>query len=758
MLLSTVFERNVFSLMILILVLSAGAQAQTVPGKQGPTIVDIKRTNSEIVIDGNADEAAWEDAASISLNYERFPDINAEPDVQTQCLVTYDQNNLYVSFKASDPRPDKIRAHFMDRDSRERLMRDDHVGFSIDPFNNEQWSLQFRINPLGVQADAVYSDRRNSTDYSWDAIWASDGTITEDGYVVEVRIPFSSINVPSDSLQNWRFSAFRNYPRSVQHRIRSHPINLNEQSFLAQFNRIRGFENLSSGLNLKLNPVLTAKRTDNNSGSGSGGLDQGSVKLNPGGNVQWGIQPNLNLSATVNPDFSQIEADALQLRENRRFVLSFPEKRPFFLESSEIFETPLNAVFTRSIIEPKGGIKMTGKLGSHSFGTFITQDQSNRILFPSNQSSDDNILNNHSYSGIFRYQTRLKDNGSVGILGEARQSPDSNYRNYVGGVDGYWRFFKSNSLQFQYLQSTTNYGEGIAQAFNQPSDQFGGSALNLDLSHSSRKWAGTAEYTSISSGFRNDNGFLPRANFQTFSASAKRIFRGDSEGWFSSIQFGPAYDVTTDQSGTLTDRSVSFSATYTGPLQSEVFTSYSISKRRFDGRTFAGLDTGVFFFRLQPAGMLSKFRLYSAYGKTVDFTNVRRARELIIHPGLTLNISRKLNIEIDPNYQRLSNNGHTIFNTYLLGTRLMYHFNKKTFVRSILQYRNVDRNLSEFNNPASLNSSTESFFYQLLFSYKINPQSKLFLGYSSGYEGINQHPLQIQTRTGYLKVGYAWVL
>ena len=370
-----------FLLLVLIVILPAISYGQA--GEKSKN--QIEKVDSEITIDGNIEEPAWQRADTIRITYERFPETNAEPPVKTLSLVTYDQNNLYVSFKASDPQPQEIRAHLMDRDSREQLMRDDHVGFTIDPFNNEQWGLQFRINPLGVQADAIYSNQRNSTDYSWDAIWESEGKITDDGYEVEVRIPISSINVPSDSLQDWRFSAFRNYPRSVQYRFRSHPVDLDEQSLMAQFNQISGFENLSSGLNLQISPVLTAKRTDNASGSNNSGLDRGAVNIDPGGNIQWGIKPNLNLSATINPDFSQIEADALQFRENRRFALSFPEKRPFFLESSEIFETPLNAVFTRSVIQPNAGLKMTGKMPSQSFGAFVTQDQSSRMLFPANQ-------------------------------------------------------------------------------------------------------------------------------------------------------------------------------------------------------------------------------------------------------------------------------------------------------------------------------------------------------------------------------------
>lgn len=717
----------------------------------------VKKVTAPPVIDGLLDDPAWERAVAVSLDHERFPDPNAEPPVETRFYITYDNQNLYVAFKASDPDPEVIRAHLMDRDQRQQLSRDDHVGFTIDPFNNGQWGFRFRVNPLGVQADAVYSDESGRSSYSWDAIWESEGTITEEGYRVEIRVPLSSINVPAVERQTWRFQAFRNYPRNVRHRFLSRQVDLDNRSSMAQFDRLQGFENLSSGLNLEVNPVLTAKRSDRTGQGEAAGLQRGPVTLNPGGYLRWGIKPNVNLSATVNPDFSQIEADALRLRENERFVLSFPEKRPFFLESSEIFDTPFNAVFTRSVVDPDAGIKFTGKSGSHSYGTFVTRDRSNRMLFPSNQGSQQQVLDRPSYSEIFRYRNRISDRASVGLLAEGRQAEDASYHNYVGGVDGNLQFLDSNNLQFQYLRSSTDYTESIADTYGQPADAFGGDALMVQLNHSSANWQGHAMYGSISGDFRNDNGFFPRADIRQYVGRVNRIFRGNSDSWYSSISVGPALQVSTDLSGTVTDQSYSLSASVNGPLQSYVFTELNQSMQRFGGEVFDGMQAGVLFFRLQPGSFLTRFRFYSAYGEEVDFTNVRMGRQLVLHPGLTFDFGRSLNLELDPNFQRFIRQGRTIFTTYLLGTKLIYHFNRRTFLRAQTQYRYVDRNPSRYNNPGEVASSDESFFYQLLFSYKINPQSKLFLGYSSGYGAAENRPLSIRSRTGFLKAGYAWV-
>ncbi len=139
----------------------------------------VSLATSEIEIDGRLDEPAWRSATRIDLPYEWFPGENVEPPVQTECLVTFDERNLYVGFRAHDPEPEKIRAHLMDRDQINTLVQDDYVGFMLDTFNDQRRAFQFRINPLGVQAEAL--NGAGAEDWEWDIIWASAGRITDDG-------------------------------------------------------------------------------------------------------------------------------------------------------------------------------------------------------------------------------------------------------------------------------------------------------------------------------------------------------------------------------------------------------------------------------------------------------------------------------------------------------------------------------------------------------------------------------------------------
>ena len=185
------------------------------------------------------------------------------PPVETECLVTYDAKNLYVAFRAHDPKPADIRAHLMDRDDTDTLIQDDHVGVMIDTFNDERRAFQFRVNPLGVQADAVFSEQDGVEDFSWDMMWNAVGRITGDGYIVEMAFPLKQLRFKAgEGAQIWGFEAFRSWPRNVRHRISSQPRDRNKGCVLCQENKIAGLEGLAQGRNVELDPTATFSRTD----------------------------------------------------------------------------------------------------------------------------------------------------------------------------------------------------------------------------------------------------------------------------------------------------------------------------------------------------------------------------------------------------------------------------------------------------------------------------------------------------------------
>jgi hypothetical protein len=710
---------------------------------------------SKIKVDGFLDEEAWQKATLIDLPYEWMPGDNTPAPVKTDCLVTFDRANLYIAFRCFDPEPKKIRAHLMDRDATDTLIQDDHISVIIDAFNDERRGFQFRVNPLGVQADANFSELEGYEDFSWDAIWASAGNITDWGYAIEMAIPFNQLRFPrTEQKQTWGFSAERSWPRNVRHRIESHPRDRNKACLICQFNKISGFENISPGRNLEFDPTFTANRTDamDPASFPAGALDPGKVKAEPGITAKWGVTPNLILNATANPDFSQVEADVAQLDVNTRFALYYPEKRPFFLEGGDFFLTPIQAVFTRTVADPLWGAKLTGKIGRSALGFFAAQDRINNLIFPSNQGSLSTSLDENVFGGVLRYRHDVGKGSTLGLLYTGRAGED--YANHVAGADGFLRLSTSDNLSFQYLHSETNYPGAVARDFGQKQGVFGGDALQAQFAHQTRNWQFFLGYADVNAGFRADYGFLPRVDVRMFDGQLQRTFWSDGKKWFNRILFWLRAYHTSDHSGRMTDSRIAFGGAYDGPLQTQIQATGRINREFYQGQTYDVSDfvLGIMF---KPAGGLS-FGIDSNFAKAIDYNNFRPAQALRLGPYAELGLGRHINLNISHNLERLESGGLRTYTANLSQARLIYNFSTRAFVRAIVQYRDVDRVPERYLDPVDPHS--KGLFTQFLFSYKINPQTVLFLGYSDNSLGLQGIDITRTDRTFFLKIGYALVL
>lgn len=711
----------------------------------------VARAAGEIDIDGRMDEPAWRETAPIPLAWEWFPGDNTEPPVETVCRITYDTSNLYVGCEARDPDPGAIRAHLADRDDLDRTPQDDHIVVLLDPFNDERRAFQFRVNPLGVQMDAFLSTAEGFEDFSWDAIWRSAGRITSDGYVVEIALPFRSLRFPETSdMQTWGVILERSYPRSNRHRIRSMPTDRSNTCLLCQANKVTGLQGISPGSNVELYPTFTSSRSDSRSDFPSGDMENGDVDVEPGLDVRWGITPNLSLNATANPDFSQVEADVAQLDVNTRFALFFPEKRPFFLEGADIFQTPIDAVFTRTVADPLGGLKLSGKAGGNGMGLFAAYDRTTNLLFPANQGSSTGAIGDSSVTTVARYRRDLGQASYVGLLYTGRES-FADYHNRVAGVDAFWQISRSNSLRIQALGSQTAYDDSIAAAFGQPSGEFTGSGVSAQLLHMSRNWFANLEYDDLSPEFRADAGFVPRVDQRNVEAAVQRTFWGPRGAWYTQLSAGVSGEVFLDYDGTVTDRRESVFFGYLGPSQMTIHGGVNQRRTLFGGVEHDLVDANLSF-QLRPSGGLV-FGLHGGLGDQVDFNNNRTAFSVVAVPSAQLSIGRPITLNLSHVYQRLSFEGTHIFTANLFQLRGFYHFSTQVLVRAIVQLQDVRRNPAAYS--AAVEGEQRTLFTQLLFSYKLNPQTVAFLGYSDDRLGTGTVDLTQTGRTFFVKLGYA---
>jgi hypothetical protein len=710
----------------------------------------IEKAISEVTVDGVLDEPAWESARRFTLDYETWPSENTPALVETEAWVTYGESALYVGFHAYDPDPASIRARIADRDN---AFGDDFLGIGIDTFNDERRAFEFFVNPLGVQMDMFLDGVSGDESESWDAIWHSAGKITEDGYVVEMEIPFNQLRFPAGKQEHvWGFDLVRFYPREDRHRLSIHPLDRDNDCYLCQASKMKGFGGISPGRNIEVVPTLTGRQAEERTDFPTGDLEGGDPQNELGLTARWGMTPNLTLSATVNPDFSQVEADAAQLAVNQRFALFFPERRPFFLEGADFFSTPLDAVFTRNVASPDWGLKLTGKQGKSAIGVFVAEDEITNLLLPGAEGSDSTTLDFGSTDAVVRYRRDLGESSTLGVLMTHRGG--AGYANSVGGVDGLYRITDSDSLRFQWLRSSTEYPGEVLDEFEQPDGIFEDQAFSMSYRRSTREWNVYSSYEDIGRDFRADLGFVPQVDRKEFEVGGQRIWYGEDDDWYNRIRAGVEWQTQEDQSGQLLERETEINFSITGPYQLFAGIWPAQRTRVFEGRTFEQEVVNTYV-EMSPSGNLY-FSLFAGGGDAIDFEETRPAEVLFLEPRLRYNFGRRLKATLSHNLQQLDIDEGRLFEANLSQLRLVYQFNPRAFVRSVSQYTVVERNQDLFTEEVE--ARAETLFSQLLFAYKLNPQTVFFLGYSDSYEGDDTLGLTQRDRAIFTKFGYAWVM
>ncbi len=729
--------------------------AATLLSAQAPMTIPVV-PDSSIRVDGVLDEAFWQTALAIELSYEVRPGENIAPPVATTVLLSYDQDHLLVGFRCLDPDPEQIRARFRERDN---AWGDDFVGVVLDTFNDERRAFELMANPLGVQIDAVNDEVGGDYDTSWDAIWQSAGRITATGYEVEFAIPFRQLRFqPSAEAQTWGFDAVRSYPRVDRHHIGSFPRERGQNDYLSKAHKIRGFSSVQAGLNLELVPTITGARVDQR--NPSGGFDSVDEEADLGFSGRWGVTPNWTLSGTVNPDFSQVEADVLKLDVNQQFTIFFPETRPFFLEGADTFATDLNLVHTRTVSDPSAAIKITGKQGKHTVGTFTARDQVANVLVPGSQGSRSASFDQTLSASAARYRYDLGTNSTIGALLTERSG--NGYSNRVGATDMRWRPTKRDSLRLQTAFSDTRYNAAMVDAFGLEATDVGGYAIEGGYSHSRRNWNFNFNFQDRDKDFRADLGFLPQVDVRGFDSDAGYVWHGDETTAYNQLSTAAWVYNKQRQSGELLVEGFGINAR--GEFARETSAQiHAISEtRRFGGRDFE-LVHGGFNASMRPTPWL-RLSANGNLGDWIDFAGIQPADQTAFRLQAHLSLGRRFASRLVYNYSALDAKGSRLFIARAPEVRLLYYFNRRLYVRLIGQFTSVD------TDPEAIGSATtavrEDLLTQLLGVYEVNPRTALFVGYGDTWDnedtqlqpgGILEAPnLRRQSRAFFVKLGYSW--
>lgn len=711
---------------------------------------NIPRVSVEPRIDGQIDQGEWSQATRIPVNIETAPNENIPAEVSAEALLMEDGEILYVAFIAKDPEPDQIRAFYRDRDS---MWDDDWVAIILDTFNDERRAFEFFSNPFGVQADAIQDDINDEEDTSWNAVWDSAGQINADGYVVEMAIPVKQLRfTPSENSQTWGIDLVRNYPRDRTTRIANNPQDRNISCYICQITKADGFANLPRSRNLEVIPTLTSAAVENRNPA-LGDWESESIDPEASLDVRWGITQDLYLNATLNPDFSQVEADSAQLDINNTFSLFFPERRTFFLDGADYFDTFERLVYTRNISDPDYGLKLTGKSEGHTYALLTANDESTSFLIPRSLGSSIASLGDvESKVAIGRYRFDIFENSTIGALVTDRRA-DGGYSNTVSSIDAVLRPSNSDVISIQSMHSSSNYPTLIQGRYGQASSM-SDSSHRMEYRHNDRRWDWRLGYTDMGDDFRADMGFVNRVDFKFVVATVGHTWWGESDDFFNRIRVALDYDRTEDQSGLQLEEEFEVFVNMNGPRQSFLNGLFGGSETYWNGKYFDEQFNQVVI-GFTPRANLRLSTLIRVED-IVDFANTRLGRSKRYGPSINYRWGKHLELDLDHTLQQFDVDGGRLFTANLTDLKTTYQFSARSFLRFTLQYTDNERNQDLYVSPVQARS--KQLTTQLLYSYRFSAATRFFIGYSdAGFQNDTYDAIEKTNRTVFAKFSYAWL-
>ncbi|MFT3954159.1 MAG: DUF5916 domain-containing protein [Piscinibacter sp.] len=465
-------------------------------------------------IDGRLDEAAWQ-AAPLHDSFVQFLPRDRQPvpdGYRTTMQIVIEEHALVVGIRAWDPRPEEIRAPLMRRD---KVTRDqDFVSVIIDPVGTRRSAQFVRINAAGVIADGMFIAATDTEDFAPDFEVEAAVQRLADGYSVELRLPLMTLRYPYEGGAPWRIMATRSIPREFSTLLLSAPLTKDALNFIAELQPIAGLDDIAERVRahalLSVRPELTLRSTRRDDGATVQRQSRGAL----GAEIKWRPRADWVFDATLNPDFSQVELDVPQLAGNTRFALSVPEKRPFFLESTDVIDLPLAAFYSRSVTDPGWGLRSTWRgTGADATALSLRDDGGGLLLRPGPYATAVLPQDRRSQATLVRGRWH-GESFSAGALLSQRDESDGGAHNRVAGVDWVWRPSDEQQWRARAMGSRSRDSDGA------PGDS--GHHLNAAWWMRVPGWNLTAEATEVSPRFRNDNGFVEQAGVRILQSELIR--------------------------------------------------------------------------------------------------------------------------------------------------------------------------------------------------------------------------------------------
>jgi hypothetical protein len=737
------------------------------PPQAPPPTVTIPRIDTVITVDGKLDEPVWAKAARLE-GFHQYRPVDGRPaEEETILLVWYSPTAIHIGVIAHDTDPGSIRATFTDRD---KIDGEDRVRIYLDTFNDRRRAAFFGVNGLGIQEDGLRSETGTNAgslfggqdDLNVDFLWDSKGQVTDRGYEVEIRIPFKSLQYGGSGPQTWGFNATRYVKRTAFEDTWSDVRRANS-SFLAQEGTITGLQDMQRGVVFEAQPFVTASWNGTRNGT-TGEFTREDPSPSAGINLQLATT-SMAFDGTVNPDFSQIESDAGLITVNERFALFLPEKRPFFLKGIDLFTTPGQLIYTRQIVDPLGGAKLTGKLGRNSIAYLGAVDE-----FP-----PENAVFN-----LLRVRRDLGTNSVAGLTYTDRIQGQA-YNRLLEG-DAHIVFATLYFVEAQYGQSWTDLDNGLGTA----SDPI----WKLTFDRTGRTWGFNYSINGIGTDFVAGAGFVPRTDIVTAHIFNRLSFYGAKGALLENFTtfFGPTwlygYQDFTHTAPLEGNEEITLQFQLRGgwQLSNVVQRDYTT----FAPESYAGIETspGVPFvppptldnlFTNKFSVTTPTYQTFNAAG-SVSFGEVplyaegSEGRGTSITASLNLRPTTTLRFEGSLAYQHLTraSDGSEFANSVIPRFKIEFQPSVPLFFRVIAQYQSTRR--AALRDPAtgqvllvngvpSTDANAGALQVDWLASYEPSPGTVAFLGYgstSATAAAFEFSTLERQTDGFFVKLAYLY--
>ncbi|MBL4821367.1 MAG: carbohydrate binding family 9 domain-containing protein [Gammaproteobacteria bacterium] len=665
----------------------------------------------------------------ISDFVQREPDDGDPATQRTDVYLGYDQEDLYVLFMAFDSQPDLIRANLS---SRENIDGDDSVEITIDTFNDQRAAFTFRVTPLGIQWDARWtegSSRRAGFDTTLEAVWDSQGQVTDQGYMARMAIPLRSLRFPDTEEQIWRIQIGRQIPRLGEASYWPE-YSISIEGRLNQTALMSGIRDVSPGNNSQIIPFIFARDVDALD-SGAGRFKQ-NTEVDVGVDAKFVFNDSMVLDLTLNPDFSQVESDEPQVVVNERFEVRFPERRPFFVENADFFATDSILVFTRRIVDPEGGARFTGRLGDYGFGGILINDQAPGL----NRSAGDPLKGEKANIGMFRAFRDISDQNRVGVMVTDREFADG--FNRVGSFDGRFKLTDNWITNMQLVGTETEPALG--------GESVTGYQRNIQLNRVGRMLNTHTHAVDTTKDFRTELGFQNRwfkadttglhnrfgLNFYPDDSSLNRwgvvlfgAYLEDNDGTRIYTQFGPSADLAFDT----TDIGFGYTE-FTEVLRPQDFPGIaSPRKYKFDNWSVSfdndRLETLSFEFNFRSGTALNVVPPSGTLPFVADSSRINF--DMLWRPFDRLRISNTyFRTELETR-----SGGVDVFSNEIVRSNWNYQFNREWSLRFIAQYDKTDA------GPATRLEDKENLNFDVLLRYVINPWSAFYVGYNTNQSNFD---------------------